>query len=292
TPEYIAEDSSPPLRRICIAFIVLETLTIIAYFASRWIKKPTGYASMPFLMVGGYICCVGIAILSFLICEVGGGGHHIVTIPEYVLIRRFKIDKAVEWAYVPAVTFPKMAILLLYMKLFTQHRRALRYICYATATVIMLVLLYGLVSPAFSCRPFAFNWNKKIPGGTCINILVSYRWVSFPNIITDLVLMALCMPAIYKVQLPLITKISLFATFALGSGGIVTSIIRFVEFFRNDIFTDHTFNGTNSLIWTTIEPGVYFIAAALLTMRPLFRWFVKGVTMPSYLQKLTASWTS
>jgi hypothetical protein len=64
TPKYIAEDSSPPLRRVCTVFIILETITIIAYFASRWIKQPNGYRAMPFLMVGGYLCSVGIAIMG------------------------------------------------------------------------------------------------------------------------------------------------------------------------------------------------------------------------------------
>ena len=71
--------------------------------------------------------------------------------------------------------------------------------------------------------------------------------------------------------------------------GIITSILRFVEFFRNDLFADYTYDGSDSLIWTIIEPGVYFIAAALLTMRPLFRWVFKDVKMPSYMLKLT-SW--
>jgi hypothetical protein len=152
-----------------------------------------------------------------VVCELGGGGHHIFVIPKRLLIRRFKIDKAVEWTYLPAVTFPKIAVLILYLKLFAQHRRQLRYACYATGTVIILLLIYGLISPAVSCRPFAYNWNKSIKGGKCFNILLSYRWVSFPNIVTDLVLMGLCMPSIYAIQLPLLTKISLFATFALGS---------------------------------------------------------------------------
>jgi hypothetical protein len=103
------------------------------------------------------------------------------------------------------------------MKLFTTHNRRLRWVCHFTGGIISTLLLYGLISPWVSCRPFAYNWNKTIPGGKCFNILMSYRWVSFPNIITDLILIALCLPAIYRIQLPLITKISLFLTFLVGS---------------------------------------------------------------------------
>jgi hypothetical protein len=82
-------------------------------------------------------------------------------------------------------------------------------------------------------------------------------------------------------------------THLIFHSGIITSIIRFAEFWENDIFSDHTFNGSNILIWTIIEPGVYFMAAALLTMRPLFRWAFKDVKVPSYMYRVTSglSWT-
>jgi hypothetical protein len=148
---------------------------------------------------------------------IGGGGHHMLVVPYPILMRRFKIDKAVEWTYLPAVTCSKIAILSLYMKLFTVHSKKLRYICYTTGATIIILLIYGIISPAISCRPFAYNWDKRIPGGKCFDILASYRWVSFPNIVTDLVMMGLCIPAIYKLQVPLATKLSLAFTFLLGS---------------------------------------------------------------------------
>jgi hypothetical protein len=64
TPEYAAEDSSGPLKGIAYAFIVLETLTIFAYFVSRYIKAPTIHREMPYLMVFGYLFSVGIPIMS------------------------------------------------------------------------------------------------------------------------------------------------------------------------------------------------------------------------------------
>ncbi|KAJ4302827.1 hypothetical protein N0V90_001718 [Kalmusia sp. IMI 367209] len=154
---------------------------------------------------------------------------------------------------------------------------------------MILLFGYGIISPALACKPFAYNWDKSIPGGKCIDLVAAYRWVSFPNILTDLALMALCFPSIYTVQLPLITKIGLFATFGIGSVGIVTSILRFVEFWRADIFTDYTYNGGKPLLWTLVEPGVYFLAATLLQMNPLFAWMFKSVTFPKALIKFTSN---
>ena len=132
-------------------------------------------------------------------------------------MERLKINKAIEFTYVSAVTSSKIAIILLYFKLFARHRRWLRYYCYVIAAIIILVFLYGIISAGVGCSPFAYNWDKTIPGGKCFDILTSYRWVSFPQIVTDVALMAVSFPAIYKIQVPASTKVGLFATFAIGS---------------------------------------------------------------------------
>lgn len=64
------------------------------------------------------------------------------------------------------------------------------------------------------------------------------------------------------------------------SSGLVTSIIRFVMFFRNNAVADGTWTAVDLETWTQIEPGVYLISACLMTYRPLLesinrRWFVK-----------------
>ena len=49
----------------------------------------------------------------------------------------------------------------------------------------------------------------------------------------------------------------------------MTSVIRFTTFFTIDIFSDPTWYGVTSQTWTCVEPGVYFIAATLPSLRSL-----------------------
>lgn len=53
--------------------------------------------------------------------------------------------------------------------------------------------------------------------------------------------------------------------------GIITAIIRFVQYFTRDLFADPLWYGTDLEIWTVIEPGAYFICACLPGLRPLIR---------------------
>lgn len=64
TFEYIQEDSAKRLFEIAYTLIVLETIVIVGYFVSRYIKQPAGHREMPYLMAGSYMFCVGLPILS------------------------------------------------------------------------------------------------------------------------------------------------------------------------------------------------------------------------------------
>lgn len=51
--------------------------------------------------------------------------------------------------------------------------------------------------------------------------------------------------------------------------GLVTSIVRFTEFFKRNSFSDGTWTAVDLIIWTQVEPGVYLISACMMTFRPL-----------------------
>lgn len=55
--------------------------------------------------------------------------------------------------------------------------------------------------------------------------------------------------------------------------GLIASILRFVAFSNTNSFIDATFNAVELIIWTVAEPGIYLIAACLMTYRPLLEKF-------------------
>ena len=88
---------------------------------------------------------------------------------------------------------------------------------YITGGFVILSMISVIITSSVLCRPFAFNWDKTIPGGKCADIMSAYRYTCFPNIIADLVILILPMPAIYKLKVDLPVKIGLFITFITGS---------------------------------------------------------------------------
>lgn len=67
TPEYLAENSFNQAHVVPYLFLVLETITIVSYFASKYIRPPANSREMPYLLVGSYTFSVGICICG--ICK-------------------------------------------------------------------------------------------------------------------------------------------------------------------------------------------------------------------------------
>ena len=66
------------------------------------------------------------------------------------------------------------------------------------------------------CRPFAFNWNRGIIGGTCGDLEAAYIAAGVINLCTDLIVLCLPIPMLWGLQLPLQTRIALLGVFGVG----------------------------------------------------------------------------
>ena len=73
----------------------------------------------------------------------------------------------------------------------------------SAALLVAVLLEVGLL-----CRPFEYNWNKYIPG-ICGDTTQAYEAVGILNLITDLTIIILPMPVLWKLQLPVAKKVAL-----------------------------------------------------------------------------------
>ena len=136
------------------------------------------------------------------------------TVDLETLTRLGKVLKAGEATYAFSVMFPKLSILSLYIRLFVEP--TVRRLSYFTTAFVVASFVAGITTWGFTCQPFAFNWDKSIPGGHCIDIMKSYTYFSIPNLISDVAIILLPLHTIWKLQVPRSTKFGLFITFILG----------------------------------------------------------------------------
>ncbi|KAG9231117.1 hypothetical protein BJ875DRAFT_129805 [Amylocarpus encephaloides] len=265
TPEYLAADQSWRLLTVAVTFMVLETLFVLLYVASR--LRSTARPGLDlYLMIAALAINIGLVVICFTSVRLGGLGHHIETITPAQSVSFTKSKIALLYMYIPSVVLPKLAILCLYLRLFKtpfyQHA------AYAIGAILVVSMIVAWVLASVICVPFAYNWDESIEGGRCLNKGLLYALMSIPNIGTDVAIFVLPLPVVWKLKMGRAQKIGLTITFVTGSLGIITAIIRLIVFSTLSSDPDFSYSATDTVMWTVIEPGIYLIAACLPSLRP------------------------
>jgi hypothetical protein len=86
-------------------------------------------------------------------------------------------------------------------------------------TIMVAILMLGVgntIQCLAICRPFAIQWDKTIKGGKCGNQTLGILLVAFLNLATDLIIVIMPMPLVWKLKMPKPKRLALMAMFGLG----------------------------------------------------------------------------
>jgi hypothetical protein len=126
----------------------------------------------------------------------------------------------------------------------------------------------------FTCTPVAAFWDKSIPGARCIPNLPQWYINAAGNIITDVAVFALPLPAIWKLNLVRGQKVMLIGIFSLGFFTVIISIVR-IRYLA--LFEDFTWENAAPAMWSTGELTSALTCACLPTLRPFVSRFFPGL---------------
>ena len=118
--------------------------------------------------------------------------------------------------YGASVALSKIAILLLYVRVFTT--RTSRRFAVAVWIIGLSVGATGIATISgsiFQCMPIAYNWDKSAPG-RCMDKLQFTRFMAIPNAVTGLTMLMLPLPMVWRLSVDISQKIALTATFLHG----------------------------------------------------------------------------
>lgn len=192
-----------------------------------------------------------------------------------------KYSYGLSICYPFATALPKLSILFMYRKIFNIHV-AVRRITDVMIAFLVVNCIAWFVPTAAVCRPITDYWSVN-PDRNCIDTTVFGTWISFPHIITDLVILILPLPVLWNTQLKLAKKIGLIITFIAGSTGLIGGVIRFAYYVHSTyVLRKGLDESTQSIatkgIMTTMECGMYLIAACLPSLRVLIRELHGSIT--------------
>ena len=144
-------------------------------------------------------------------------GHHYVTV--------FKTSYAISVIYPLASAIPKLSLCAFYLQVMGVNTWVRR-ITNSTGAFLVANAVAWLVPTIIVCRPISVFWSLEGHQGKCLNYNVFGTWISLPNIITDLVLLILPMPVLWKTQISILRKLGLMAIFAVGCAGTIGACFR------------------------------------------------------------------
>ena len=111
------------------------------------------------------------------------------------------------------VCLNKVSVILLYLRIFVNQR--FRWLCYGALAIIIGSGIATVFATIFQCVPLQRSWNKAIDG-TCIDSAMFWLANAVLNISTDVIVLALPIYEVSKLQLKLREKIMLHSVFLLG----------------------------------------------------------------------------
>lgn len=147
-----------------------------------------------------------------------GVGRHLeynLAIDPHRLVAWLKSLYAIKWLYLPSCALPKISILTLFLRIFMD--RASRIVTYIIMALIFINWFAYIVACSLQCRPFAYQWDKTIPGGKCINIPLLFKLSSLGNIITDVAILILPFKTVIELHASTARKLGLLFIFSAGS---------------------------------------------------------------------------
>ena len=89
----------------------------------------------------------------------------------------------------------------------------------ATYVIMAMIFIWGLLANTVTwawCSPIAYGWDTSIEGGRCGDREAGYLAVGIIDAITDLFILILPLPMIYKLQVPRLKQVLLGVIFSIA----------------------------------------------------------------------------
>ncbi|KAK6217251.1 integral membrane protein [Colletotrichum tabaci] len=254
---------------VSIAFIVIPTIMVMMRVLAK---------RMAHRVVDGSDWCIiaacvfsnalqAVSIVSVIQC--GVGLHNTEIIPKYgfgPIIKFLKVLVAQQILWAISLSLCKIAILLLYARIFTTRAMVLAARILAGFTMAWTVVT--VLIAFFICRPLSDNWLLDLKGRHCGNQPAADGTMGVLNMMTDVAVLVMPISHLWRLRLEMYKKVALIVTFSLGVFTCIVSALR-LYYLAHLEYMDVTFNIPHALIFSALEPGVGITLACIPFLRPL-----------------------
>ncbi|KAL9038286.1 MAG: hypothetical protein Q9180_003232 [Flavoplaca navasiana] len=238
-----------------------------------------------------------ILIISGVAAGGAGMSKHQLSDSEIRIFWKSMYVIIISWPVAQSMT--KISILLFYIHLFPT--RVFSYAAYSLIVVVTAWMIQQILASLVLCRPISINWDASV-NGSCGNVaanclagagintlqpvannpleIVFFTQPSTNQVShsTDILILILPMPIIWRLHVPLRNKLILSLIFGLGSLICIISIIRLkallsyttAPMMLPPFDSDGPRTNSMSILYTVLESCLGVICACLVIMKPIF----------------------
>ncbi|EME46733.1 hypothetical protein DOTSEDRAFT_169535 [Dothistroma septosporum NZE10] len=261
-----SDDRGPSIQAIQILMIVFATSAVALRFTARRVSS-FGLWWDDWTILAALGPCLAINVANIIGVSLGLG-RHIWDVHDSgkAYLRTLFVT---EITYTTALALNKLAVLLMYHRLFEVERK-MKIAVKVLAVIVISWWMAVEITTLLQCTPIHRFWNYE-KKGTCIDIAKFFEGSAIPNVIIDIAILLLPQPIIWRLKLSKTNKIALCGIFLLGALTSVSSIGRLVAIIKYNNGIDFTFKAFDAIVWYSLEPTVGILCACLPCLGPLLR---------------------
>ncbi|KAG6999534.1 hypothetical protein G7Y79_00034g069570 [Physcia stellaris] len=254
-----------------VVLLVLPTVFVALRLISRWVAG-AGLWWDDTTAILGMALSWGCNITNILSSR-SSLGRHAETLPLETLVSFYQHVYAFEIMYSLAMTCLKCSVVLFLYRIFpiVTFRRIIIacgvfVLAFGTASTLVFVL---------ECVPISDFWLALSGGlksrlrGRCISIHNFLLANGSINTATDILLLILPLPILWRLKARKVQKCVLTSIFITGLVVVAVSMVRLFVMARYH-GKDFTYDFLPTLTWTAAEPSIAVVSTCLPSLRPLF----------------------
>ncbi|EPS45369.1 hypothetical protein H072_623 [Dactylellina haptotyla CBS 200.50] len=225
--------------------------------------------------------------ITCILSEPAGVGIHIWDLPQdrvkMVRIWSFATQLTFTWA----VSLTKVSILLFYFRFCTT--RSFKVSIWITLVFIVAWTITWTFLIIFQCVPVSAYWRLPRSGDKCITLQNELHLLhGSTNLITDVLVLLLPIPTVWRLQMPTRQKITLVGVFTLGIVAPLSAILRLIYIQKATVSWDQSWWCIELWIYTSLETHVAIVCASIPSLKPLaIKIFPRFASSHGYSNNLT-----
>ncbi|KAH6857044.1 hypothetical protein B0I37DRAFT_89178 [Chaetomium sp. MPI-CAGE-AT-0009] len=266
-PGYDPDNIQPWTVEVVASVTVLAVVSVALRLLSRHLKGQKLWWD-DYMIIFSLLWNFAVVGFIFAMHSAGMGIHadH-VSMDSIVLMAKFLV--VAEILYIFNLVWTKLAILLMYYRIFRfPYFKKMAYGIggFVVAWCITCTFLF-----IFICVPVEKLWYPDLPGH-CIDQVGTWIANAASTILTDVIILLLPIPQVWKLQLRKPEKIGVTIAFCLGFFVVFASAYRFSVLFSYTN-SDPSYSLAPTVGWTAIEMSAGIVSACLPTIGPVMTLF-------------------